>query len=716
MSTYHNRSRIKIFSFVLLFGLSICHFHIGATTLDESDPEIKAIVDPSNPEAFKTITEALSAAPNNLTLPYTIKIMAGDYYEKVEISKPFIRLVGESATTTRLYFDAYAGLKTSSGQTLGTSKSATLTINAPNFSAENLHIENTFDYPYYDGLAQDNPSRLNGLQAVAVLTNQGSDKAFFKNVNISGYQDTLYLKSGRSFFLNTTISGHIDFIFGGGTAVFYRSNIVTRFRPNQPYPIGYVTAPSTPIEQKFGLVFIDSSLKKEAGVEKNSMALGRPWHPTTSFEDGRYADPRAIGQTVFINTFMDDHIQQDPWHPMHGKSKTGEMIMFSPLEARFFEYASYGPGANPSKTRRQLTSAAAFSVSNILAGWQPPIDNQLYSGHVDTREVIDHLVGEIADFTIETEFVKNVSNYPFITPINQTSTNNLDDSVISHLNVVYKTVQGIDLYLDVFSPKTIAKPVPAVVMVHGGAWRSGDKSHQVPTARWLAEHGYVGVAVGYRLSKQALYPAGLEDINGAIIWLKQHHQRYSVDPNRIAILGASSGAHMATLLGTMGTDPNSDSPYEAVNAIINIDGVADLASPQAREFEDKPNKISYAALWLGGHYVQEPRLWHQASPIEYVGRYTPPTLFINSSYDRFHIGRPAYVETLSQYGIYSEIHTIPDTPHPFWLFHPWADTTRDILLNFLNKVFAPPLSEVDKLLMPCAQACVEGEAFNGAQQ
>lgn len=704
MSLFNNTNTPWFLSLLLLFFVSSCHFYSDAETKAESQIENKTLVDPTNPKAFKTIQEAIAAAPDNLTAPYTIKIAAGDYYEKVEIFKPFIRLVGESATNTRLYFDAYAGLELPDGSKLGTAKSATLTINAPDFSAENLHIENTFDYPYFDALAEDNPKRISGLQAVAVLTNTGSDKAFFKNVKISAYQDTLYVKSGRSFFLNSTIGGHVDFIFGGGTAVFYRSDIVTRARPNKTPPIGYVTAPSTAIEQDFGLVFIDSSLKKEPGVEKNSMGLGRPWHPTTTFADGRYADPNAIGQTVFINTFMDEHIQQDPWHPMHGTAKTGEMMMFSPQDARFFEYGSYGPGASQSesasqsKSRRLLSSPEGFSVSHILAGWTPPIDAQTVSGYIDSRKVTPQLPDEMAAFTIEKEYLKYAETYRFIKPINQpaqqnATANTADETISSHLNVVYKTVQGIELSLDVFSPKVAGKLVPAVVMVHGGAWRTGNKSHQVPTARWLAEHGYVGIAVEYRLSKQALYPAGLEDISDAIKWLKQHHHTYSIDLNRIAILGASSGAHMATLLGTMSTDPKTHSPYEPVNAIINIDGVADLASPEAREFEDKPDKISYAALWLGGNYAQEPRLWHQASPIKYVGEQTPPTLFINSSHDRFHIGRPAYVATLSRHGIYTEIHTIADTPHPFWLFHPWVDSTRNIMFAFLNKVFQTPQVE-----------------------
>jgi len=449
--------------------------------------------------------------------------------------------------------------------------------------------------------------------------------------------------------------------------------------------IGYISAPSTKIGTPFGLVFINSRLLREAGVKDNSMGLGRPWHPTTTFADGHYADPDAIGQAVYINCWMDAHIQHQPWHSMGGTGKDGSKIQFQPEDARFYEFANRGPGAESHPGRRQLsiTEAQQFTQENVLGDWKPPPVS-------DSRLLVKKFDDEMADFSIARAFSDLHQDYPDIKPIADSDSGNIK----THRNLVYRRLDTRELHLDLFQPKTVAKPAPAVVLIHGGGWRTGDRSHQVPMAQALAEAGYVGVAVEYRLSREALYPAGLHDIQAAIRWLRRHSDRYGIDPDRIAILGASSGAHMATLIGSVGHlpqfagEPNTqDGTSSRVQAIINLDGVVDLESAAARTFEDKPLKVSYMALWLGGRYHELPNLWQEVSSLQYAGEYTPPTLFINSSHDRFHVGRDEYVSKLKHFGTYTEIHTIPDTPHPFWLFHPWFDTTRDLVIGFLNRTF-----------------------------
>jgi pectinesterase len=92
-------------------------------------------------------------------------------------------------------------------------------------------------------------------------------------------------------------------------------------------------------------------------------------------------------------------------------------------------------------------------------------------------------------------------------------------------------------------------------------------------------------------------------------------------------------------------------------------------------------------LWLGGTYDQKPEAWLEASALTHVGAHTPPLLFINSALPRFHAGRDDMIKVLDSLKIYSEVHTIPDTPHPFWLFHPWFEPTVNYVVAFLNKVF-----------------------------
>jgi acetyl esterase/lipase len=80
-------------------------------------------------------------------------------------------------------------------------------------------------------------------------------------------------------------------------------------------------------------------------------------------------------------------------------------------------------------------------------------------------------------------------------------------------------------------------------------------------------------------------------------------------------------------------------------------------------------------------------LWVDASPLTYINSNTPPILFINSSIDRFHAGRDEAIKILQASNIYFKVHTVPKTPHSFWLFEPWFDETLDLCILFLEKVF-----------------------------
>jgi len=132
---------------------------------------------------------------------------------------------------------------------------------------------------------------------------------------------------------------------------------------------GYITAPSTPITQRFGLVFKACRLEKEPGVPAGSYALGRPWHPTTTFADGRYADPNAIGHAAFLHCQIGDHIYG--WDRMSGRDVRQQLIWFHPQDSRFWEYANQGCGAGITPARPQLSEAesACYDDISILDGW-----------------------------------------------------------------------------------------------------------------------------------------------------------------------------------------------------------------------------------------------------------------------------------------------------------------------------------------------------------
>ena len=209
----------------------------------------------------------------------------------------------------------------------------------------------------------------------------------------------------------------------------------------------------------------------------------------------------------------------------------------------------------------------------------------------------------------------------------------------------------------------------------------------------IASYGYVTAAVEYRLSPEALYPAAIYDIKAAIRFLRANTSQLNIDPDRIAISGSSAGGQLAAFIGMTnklkkfnGNEGNNIEESSEVQAIVAMDGVFDFTDPEERGKDYDPQKLSSAGLWLGVSYQDNPNKWVEASPRFYAGKDTPPILFINSSRPRSHQSRESMIRVLDQFGIYSEVHLIPNTPHPFWLFHPWFEETVCYEISFLDKV------------------------------
>ncbi len=324
-------------------------------------------------KTYACLGDAVAAAPTDGRTPFRIAIGKGVWRERVVVDKPNIVLIGAGADVCALVHNRSAGDPGPDGKPVGTFGTATLQVIAPGFAAFDLTIANDFDYVAHlpKPNAEDKTGG-SGFQAVALAIEGAADRSRLQNVRLVGYQDTLYVDSGRSLFRNCRVEGCVDFVFGAGRAVFDACRIVSRLRPGQEFN-GYIAAPSTDIAQPVGLVFQRCRLEKEAGIAAQTVALGRPWRRTKMFPDGRYGDPAAVGACAFIDCWMDDHIQAEGWQPMGYGRMDGSRTMLQPEDARFFEYGSFGPGAGkPSPRRRILTQAEAkaFAAENVLPDWR----------------------------------------------------------------------------------------------------------------------------------------------------------------------------------------------------------------------------------------------------------------------------------------------------------------------------------------------------------
>ncbi|MEZ4884007.1 MAG: alpha/beta hydrolase [Chitinophagales bacterium] len=289
-------------------------------------------------------------------------------------------------------------------------------------------------------------------------------------------------------------------------------------------------------------------------------------------------------------------------------------------------------------------------------------------------------------YSIYSSYLKIKKTHPDVHPI----WSDLPKCVQTKSNLVYANIDDTrPLHLDVFYlKKKKRKKRPAILMIHGGGWTTGSKENLIPMAQQLAEKGYVTVTVEYRLSAEARYPAGIFDLKTAVRWMRANADEFGIDTTKIAAYGASAGAHLASFLGTT----NGLAQFEGnkgyrefssdIQAVLNIDGIVSFIHPDA-----EPEWTGYSAnQWLDSYETNFER-WKEASPLEYAGSDTPPFLFVNSSFPRFHAGRDDLIDVLDKNGIFNEVHTFDDTPHAFWLLYPWFEPTLEYSLGFLKKVF-----------------------------
>ena len=223
-------------------------------------------------------------------------------------------------------------------------------------------------------------------------------------------------------------------------------------------------------------------------------------------------------------------------------------------------------------------------------------------------------------YTVKSTYNKLIKKYPSITiPVIDKNEN------VDQINdAVYFKSKERTLHLDAFL-NTRQKQNPAVIMIHGGGWRSGNKDQMQFLAREMASKGYSCFTIEYRLSLEAKYPEGVHDVKNAIKFIKDNAKKFHVDPDKIAILGCSSGGQMAALIGTTNGNSAFDDPSNTskatskVNAIINVDGVLAFRHPESFEGE-------MASFWLGGSYEEKTENWKNASALSHANKNTPPII------------------------------------------------------------------------------------------
>jgi acetyl esterase/lipase len=229
--------------------------------------------------------------------------------------------------------------------------------------------------------------------------------------------------------------------------------------------------------------------------------------------------------------------------------------------------------------------------------------------------------------------------------------------------------------LDILTRRGVA-PVgaPVLVYIHGGAWLIGDKREQgIPMMHELVQRGWVCVAVNYRLSPRATWPAHIVDCKRAVAWVREHIAEYGGDPGFIAVSGGSAGGHLSTLLALTPDEPGWQPGFEdldaSVDACLAFYGVYDTTGDPERSGAYGRGTIDLLErLVMKTSAADNPRLFEEASPDRRVTAGAPPMMVFHGTNDTLV---PVAVERhfMAQLRLYSQAPVaaveLPRTQHAF---------------------------------------------------
>jgi acetyl esterase/lipase len=257
--------------------------------------------------------------------------------------------------------------------------------------------------------------------------------------------------------------------------------------------------------------------------------------------------------------------------------------------------------------------------------------------------------------------------------------------ILVQQDLVYGTGGGRELKLTLISPKQGKGPFPAVVFVHGGGWRAGSPYHFSRQARILAENGYIGACIEYRLSAEAAFPAAIEDVKCAVRWLRAHAAQYGVNEKKIAVSGGSAGGHLSLLAGTSGGVNELEgsggwSGYSSrVQLVVAFNPACKFAGKTMQPF----------VQFIGVPYVENPELYWRAEPASYIDSSDPPMLLLHATGDKTipYAESVEFVSLLRTAGVNAELYTDEGPGHGWFNDEPYFTPTSRALADFLDKYF-----------------------------
>ena len=231
--------------------------------------------------------------------------------------------------------------------------------------------------------------------------------------------------------------------------------------------------------------------------------------------------------------------------------------------------------------------------------------------------------------------------------------------------------------LDLYLPKNrnAGAKSPAVLLIHGGGWKEGDKrqAREIEFGMTLAKNGFVAASINYALRSDGKFPLNLQDCKNGVRYLRAHADELGIDPDRISVMGSSAGGHLALLVAYTADQSNlaPSQPYpgvsDKVSSVVDFYGISNLATRKETDPSGKPLKIEPLDSTTQSIFGSTPQDWKKASPITYVKRDVPPTLILHGKKDTTVDSDQSQelADALKKVGATYEIIWLPNAPHSF---------------------------------------------------